>query len=211
VNALFEQSTIEASTEEQPPKPANPQHIRRDFYRLALDWIDLHTHLHTPTGIAGRKAKHREYGHQAQWASDKTAQIAAMFHDWHDLLAEHRNETPPPPTTTAEITRVTAGWRYIEPRIEQLCTIVEPEALKEIRDLHYQIVRILGYNNPPQTIITPCTNCGMRTLLRHIRVGNSYVQCGNDECGWITTDDHYNTHRQFYARVVLDTLISLAT
>jgi hypothetical protein len=207
---LFEQSTADArhDTTEQ-HRSANPHKIREDFYRLALDWIDLHHWMHTPAHQTGRKAKHRDYGHPAQWASDTLAKIAGIFHGWHELLADARQETPPQPFTS-ELTQVTAGWHYIEPRVEQLVVLVEAEALREVRDLHYQIGRLIGYNNPPQTIITPCTRCGLRTLLRHIRIGNSFVQCGNDECAWIVSDDHYEAHSQFYARVVLDQLIELA-
>ena len=174
---MFEQSTSDARPENPEPKTANPHKIRISFYRLATDWIDLRTHMPTPAHTNnGRKSQNREYGHPAEWASDKAAHITAIFHDWHELLAEARNETPPPATTTAEIVQVTTSWQYLEPRIEHLCHHVEPEALDEITRLHNQIRHILGHTNPPHRIITPCTNCGLRTLLRHTRVGQSYVQ-----------------------------------
>lgn len=208
---MFEQSTSDARQDEAeaeaPPRPANPHKVRLDFYHLAVDWLELRHNMPRPKHTQGRKAKRRESGHQSPWASDKAAQIAALFHDWHELVAEARNETPPPSTTTAEQTRIVAGWQYLEPRIEYLTTIVEAEALHEISELHHHIRRTIGYNNPPQRVSTPCNNCKSRTLLRHIRIGNSYVQCDNDECGWIMADDQYQAHRRFFARLFLDMIL----
>jgi len=205
---VFEKSTADAQPDAAPePKPANPQHVRRDFYRLALDWIHLHTQLPTPAHTQGRRAKTQEYGHPAQWASDKAAQIADLFHEWHDLMAEHRNETPPPPPTSAEKIRVTRAWKYLEPRIEQLVTIVEAEALKEIPQLHHQIRNALGLNKPHEILPMPCPNshCGLKTMCRTINVGTDTIRCAT--CGYTVHDDPDGRNYQWLIRVCLDTLI----
>lgn len=186
------------------PAPANPEHIRHDFYRLALDWVNLHTNLPKPLRTDDtRPPAYRDYGHPAEWASDKAAQIAAILHDWHDLVAETRNETPPPPPNTAEIIRVTKAWKYLEPRIEQLVTIVDPEALTEIRTLHNQIRAALGHTNPKQVLPAPCPSqdCGLRTLSRSVSVGHDIIVCAS--CGYTVREEYY----PHLVRVLLDTLI----
>lgn len=197
--------TTEPTVEE--PKPADPRHIRQDFYHLTLDWIHLHTQLPTPTASQGRRAKNREYGHPAQWASDTAAKIAGILHDWHDLMAEHRNETPPPPQTASEQTRITKAWKYLEPRIEQLCTLVTRDDLKELRTLHHQIRNALGYNQPHEILPMPCPNshCGLKTMARTINVGTDTIRCAT--CGYTVHDDPDGRNYQWLIRVCLDTLI----
>ncbi len=185
------------------PVRANPEHLRRDMYRLALDWVDLAS-LPAPPAPPGRRAKHRDYGHPRAWASDIKADITDMLSGWHEAVAEMRSETPPPAPPCAEVVRVVAAWQYLEPRIEWLCSEVEAEALREIGDLHHRIRRVLGYSNPPSRIFVPCNVCGQRRLLRFVRAGASTVRCGH--CGWVIDDDEYQQHRQFFARVALEAL-----
>ena len=191
---------------EESKKP-NPDHVRRDFNRLAWDWVQLRWRLPKPVQQEnGRRSAYREYGHPAEWASDKAAQIAALFHSWHEMLADERNETPPPPTRVAEVIQVSKAWTYLEPRIEQLVKLVEPEAFRELVDLHHQIGNALGYGNPKQVLPIPCPDerCGLRTLTRNIAVGKDYIVCGS--CGYSVSERYY----PLLVRITLDTLIESA-
>lgn len=175
--------------------------IRESFYKLAVDWVDLHLRLPQParTDRQTRRAN-REYGHPAEWASDKSAQIADLFWSWHDMLAEHRNERRPA-EKTRELIRVVNSWKYLEPRFEQLCELVEEEALREIIDLHHGIQRTLGRGNVVQQLDVPCQNpdCGRwGTMQRHVKVGNDLIICGR--CGYTVREDHY----PLLVRMVLD-------
>lgn len=187
-------------TEDRP----NAHAIRRDFYRLALDWMHLRTFLPKPIAQEnGRRSKYREYGHPAEWASDKCAEISGLFRSWHDLVADERNETPAPPNTAAEMVQIVKGWQYLEPRFEQLVGLVEPDALKEISDLHRQIRSALGFTSPRQVLPIPCPNveCGLRTLTRNIAVGRDFIVCGS--CGYTVPENYY----PLFVRIALDTLI----
>jgi len=176
----------------KPLKRMNPNHLRRTLYWLTLDWIHLHTELPTPTrqGETTRiHASRREYGHPAEWASDTAADIVNKLTSWHDYLAEHRNETPPP--TGTEQRRLVAAWKYLEPRCEQLCNLVEAEALQELPDLHHQIRHTLGQHTPKYTIPIPCPNddCGLRTLMRVTGIDQEYITC--DSCSYTIKEAHY--------------------
>ncbi|ART69108.1 hypothetical protein BTO20_11395 [Mycobacterium dioxanotrophicus] len=176
---------------ETQPKPMNPRRLRQTLYWLALDWIHLHTTLPTPThtGERTRSATTREYGHPAEWASDRAAEIVNLLTGWHDYLAEQRNETPPP--TGSEERRLVAAWKYLEPRVEQLTQIVEAEALKELPDLHHKIRRALGVSTPKYTLPIPCPNsdCELRTLARIQGIGQDFISC--DSCGYTFKEAHY--------------------
>jgi hypothetical protein len=194
-------------TRQRPPKQTIADKTRQAFYHLALDWIDLHTRLPSPahTDQQARRATSREYGHPAEWASDKTAQIADLFWSWHDMLAEERNEHKPP-ERTAEFIRVTNAWRYLEPRFDQLVEMVDEDALNEINDLHYGIQRSLGKSYPPVILPVPCPQeeCRLRTLQRQVAVGRDLIVCGN--CGYTVKEDHY----PFLVRLTLDAIIDAA-
>jgi hypothetical protein len=203
---MFKKSTSDARphTTDDEPKPANPHHIRRDFYRLALDWIHLHSDLPQPVrGAATRKPAYRISGHPAEWASDQAALIAHLFWSWHDLVAEHRNERNPPPLNTAETVRVARAWRYLEPRIELLCDIVAAEALGEIATLHRKIQRELGATYRPEILPMPCPSidCGKRALVREVAVGRDLIACG--ACNYRVREEYY----PHLVRVAIDTLI----
>jgi hypothetical protein len=162
----------------QDRKP-NPEYVRRDFCRLKEDWELLRANLPKPVAQEnGRRQTWREYGHPAEWASDKARQIADLLNSWHDLLAEHRNEHRPPPATAAEETRVRKAWQYLEPRIEQLVELVEPESLREIADLHREIRTALGYNTPKKYLPFPCPSieCGEMTLTEPERTELIYCE-----------------------------------
>lgn len=198
--------TDTADTTNTKPKRMHPNQLRETFYRLALDWYQLHNQLPTPPHReTTRRTTTRTYGHPAEWASDKAAEIANILTSWHDLLAEHRKETPPP--TGSEQTRVVAAWKYLEPRCEQLTELVDYHDLKELPDLHHRIRNTLGYNQPRYTLPVPCpaTECGLRTLTRRVGIGQDFIIC--DHCGYTVKDDEAGNNYRWLIRVCLDTLI----
>jgi hypothetical protein len=187
----------------QDRKP-KPEKLRTDIYRLALDWVHLNRELPQPAANPdSRRPKHREYGHLAEWASDRKKEISDMLASWHEYLATERNETPPP-ATAAEQVRVTKAWQYLETRCQQLIELVEPEALKEIPDLHHTIRRTLGYTKPRYTLPIPCpsTDCGLRTLIRTAAVGQDFITC--ESCGYTIKETHY----PLLIRMTFDTLLN---
>jgi hypothetical protein len=197
--------TMTSPEPEEQQRKMTGEKARRNFYLLAVDWVHLHIWLPTPPRREFvRHQKAREFGHPAEWASDRAAEIAAMFSEWHDLVAEHRNETAPP--KGSEECRVVAAWKYLEPRFEQLVELVDAEALGEIAELHRRVRSTLGLNNPPQNLPIPCPNveCGLLTLQRIIGVGRDFVACGN--CDYTIKEEHY----PFLVRMSLDTLIDAA-
>ncbi|MBM4603168.1 hypothetical protein GS575_09490 [Rhodococcus hoagii] len=182
--------------------------LRLHMYWLILDWINLATNLPTPArrGAAGRAAPTREYGHPAEWASDTSALIAATLHGWHDALAEHRGETPPPSIATAESVRVAAAWQYLDPRAQALLDYAGDDPADEIRELHNKIRSALGHTRPKQLLPTPCPrdNCGLRTLTRAAGIGQDFVLC--EACGYTIQEDAYPD----LIRAILDSLIDSA-
>lgn len=189
-------------------KKPDPTQVRRDFYRLALDWVHLSTWLPKPIAQEnGRRSTYRAYGHPAEWASDKCAQISDMFRSWHDLLAEHRRETPAPADDAAELVQVVKGWQYLEPRFEQLVNLVEPEDLREIPELHREIRNALGFSNPRQVLPFPCPgiDCSLKTLTREIAVGRDMIACGS--CGYHVVDDEEGKNYEWLVHVCLNAII----
>lgn len=188
------------------PKRMNPRHLRRTLYWLALDWILLRQSLPVPPRReTTRHTTAREYGHPAEWASDRAAEIVDKVTGWHDYLAEKRGETPPP--QGAEARRLVSAWQYLEPRLEQLAELVEREALQELSDLHYRIRNTLGYNNPSVTLPMPCPSCELIALQRTVGIGHDYIACGNPECNYVVRDDEDGKNYKWLVRVCLDTLI----
>lgn len=182
---MFEKSTSDArpNTEEQAePKPANPNHIRQDFYRLALDWLMLHTRMPKPVATSIRRSRTLEYGHPAEWASDQAAHITDILASWHELVADHRNETPPPPATSCERIRVVRAWRYLEPRIEQLCTLVDAEDLKELAEIHQRIRTVLKLDDEHELWLPiECGRCQHKTVFSG--TGQHYGRLRCHHCG----------------------------
>jgi len=206
VTDIKEESQLTDTADTTTPKRMHPNKLRDILYALALDWYQLHTQLPTPPHHATtRRTPTRTYGHPAEWASNKAAEIAAILHSWHDLLAEHRHETPPP--GGSEQTRVVAAWRYLEPRCEHLTQLVTEDDLKELPDLHHQIRNTLGYTQPRYTLPVPCPapDCGLRTLTRRVGIGHDLIIC--DHCGYTVLDDEHGHNYRWLVRVCLDTLI----
>lgn len=223
---MFEKSTSDARQDpelEEKPKRMSASKLRNVLYWLTLDWL----HLSSMPSLGaksvrswelGRHSNVRDYGHPAEWASVKAAQIADLMTSWHDYLAEHRNETQPRRKrmrlddygtdvwawAVNEKERVVAAWRYLEPRLEQLVELVDAEALKELPDLHYGIRRALGVSQPKYTLPMPCPNsdCQLLTLTRVVGAGKDFICC--DHCGYTVKEEYY----PLLIRITLDTLIS---
>lgn len=205
-------------------KHMNPKSLRRTLYWLALDYLDLAANLPSAGAQSvrrweqGRHSNVRDYGHPAEWASNKAAEIADMMTSWHDYLAEHRGETLPRKKlmrkdaegtdiwawAVNEKERVVAAWKYLEPRCEQLAGLVDHDALKELPDLHHGIRRALGANLPKYTLPVPCpsTECGLRTLVRVQGIGQDFISC--DACGYTIKEAHY----PFLIRMTLDAFLA---
>lgn len=220
---MFEKSTSDARQEETAePKPRrmNPNHLRRTLYWLALDWIHLHEVMPPPSsgGEKARTSNVKMFGHPAEWASVKAREIVDLMTEWHDYLADYRNETRPRKKlmrlnddgddvwtwAVNDKHRMAAAWRYLEPRLEQLVELVDAEALKELPDLHYGIRRALGASTPKYTLPIPCPNsdCELRTLVRIQGIGQDFISC--DACGYTIKEAHY----PLLVRMTLDAFIS---
>jgi hypothetical protein len=200
------------------PKRMPPRHLRRTLYWLALDWIHLTVMFPAPPRSEGRTATVKEYGHPAEWASVKAAEIVDKMTAWHDFMAEERGETQPRRKlmrrnpngcdvwayAVNEKQRLVAAWKYLEPRCEQLVELVEAEALKELPDLHFGIRRALGVTAPKYTLPVPCpsSECGLRTLVRVQGVGQDFISC--DACGYTIKEVHY----PFLIRLTLDAVLA---
>jgi hypothetical protein len=207
-----------AATETEKPEKiwtTTPKKLRQTIYWLALDWIGLHRDLPTPPkGETTRTSNAREYGHPAEWASDKAREIVDKLTSWHDMLAEHRHETPPP--AGSEQRRLIAAWTYLDPRTDKLIELIKTTTsdgrenhidLKELADLHGGIRNILGHNKPRYMLPVPCpnTDCGLRTLERVVGIGADYIACGH--CEYVVRDDPEGRNYKWLIRVCIDTLI----
>lgn len=197
----------------------SPRTLRRTLYWLALDWINLTAIFPSPPKSEGRTGKTKQYGHPAEWASLKAAEIVDKMTCWHDYLAEQRGETQPRRKkmrlnddgddvwayAVNEKQRLVAAWKYLEPRCEQLAEMVERDALKELPDLHYGIRHTLGVTTPKYTLPVPCPNneCGLRTLVRVQGVGQDFISC--DACGYTIKEVHY----PFLIRLTLDAFLTV--
>lgn len=217
--------TIPLSVEEdgnppaEKPKRMPAKRLRQTLYWLALDWIHLTHQMPTPPrGENNRVSNVKDFGHPAEWASVKAREIVDIMTEWHDYLAEIRNETRPRKklmSITAEGTdvwawavnerqRLSAAWKYLEPRCEQLVELVEADDLKEIPDLHHGIRRALGASSPKYTLPVPCPNneCELLTLVRVQGVGQEFITC--DSCNYTIKEVHY----PFLVRMTLDAYLS---
>lgn len=228
---MFEKSTSDArqepTEEEEKPKRMNPKHLRKTLYWLALDWIQLSSTLPSAGAKSVRRwelARHsnvQDYGHPAEWASAKAAEISDMMTEWHSFLAEVRGETLPRRKrmrfhevdgtdiwawAVNQRERVVSAWKYLEPRCEQLVELVDAEALKELPDLHFGIRRALGESAPKYTLPVPCPNdsCGLRTLVRVQGMNQDFISC--DACDYTIKDAHY----PLLIRMTLDAFLNSA-
>ena len=182
--------------------------LRNDIQLIVLEWVRLHTILPKPIATEqARRAFISEHGHSAEWASDTAAHIAGLLNDIHDNLAEALNTTPPPHPGTSETVRVRAAWKYLETRISELAQQEwSGDTAQEVRQLRHRVRKSLGRTIPRIALPMPCPNdeCGLRTLIREIRPGRDYIECGN--CGYMVKETYY----PLLVRMALDTIISNA-
>lgn len=178
------------------------ERFRKDIRYLVMDWVHLRQALPEPMRSQEAKIRTstREYGHPAEWASDKAALIAGILNDTHDDLADTLGHEPPPHPGTAEHIRVRAAYTYLSEHHTQLCRLDHIHDLAEgIRDEHRQIRNRLGQTRPRIILPTPCPRCEHLTLVRTIERYRDQIDCGN--CGHTITGDHYD----FYTRLLLGT------
>ena len=181
--------------------------LRAQIRRLALDWAYLKAMMPAPSSSEVAVRMSREYGHPAEWASDMAAKIVDVLSSWHDLMAEKRNETPPPDARYSERVRLHAAWKYLEPRCDQLVETVEHEALSEIPAMHRHILNVLGISARKQVLPVPCPSveCGLRMLMRTVGIGEDFVTCG--ACGYTIREKYY----PLLVRMALDTAMDQAS
>lgn len=176
--------------------------FRQDIRHLVMDWVHLHQALPEPMRSQEAKIRSstREYGHPAEWASDKAALITEILNATHDSLAEALGGEPPPHPGTSERIRIRSAYAYLADHHTQLCRQewVYDTAV-EIRDQHRQVRNRLGKTRPRIILPTPCPRCEHLTLVRTIDYQRDQIDCGN--CGHTITGDHY----EFYTRLLIDT------
>jgi len=209
---------IQSDIGAEKPKRMSPKHLRRTLYWLALDWVHLQAVFPNPPKTEGRTGKVQDYGHPAEWASAKAAEIVDMMTCWHDYLAEERSERQPRRKRMGvnndgddvwayavnHKQRIVSAWKYLEPRCEMLVALVDHDALRELPDLHYGIRRALGATTPKYTLPVPCpsNDCGLRTLVRVQGAGQDFISC--DACGYTIKEVHY----PFLIRLTLDAVLA---
>lgn len=112
--------------------------------------------------------------------------------------------TPPTAKASREREIVVDAWKYLEPRIDQLIEITDPETepFAQAFDIHGQIRARLGLSRGQWTLTVPCPvdECNLLTLQRIAGLDRDYIICGS--CG-------YSIDAQYYpmlVRIMLDTL-----
>lgn len=187
---MTEVSTSGQPTEDAPRRPTERE-LRQLFYWLSLDWVALHAmtppvSTARPSNEPRQSSSAREYGHPAEWVSDTCAHIATVLWQWHDAVAEQRNETRPrplrrpmfvdprglrlvqrrlvprtihaPQRTVSEQDAIVRAWRYLEPRMWNLValTVDEPEMFENEFTLHRTIRSRMGLGRGQYTLPVPC-------------------------------------------------------
>lgn len=171
---------------------------------LVEDWLTIHADMPSPVsrGTNIRSSSTKTYGHPAEWASDKAAEIANKLNNLHDALADHLKSEPAPHPGTTEKGRIAASWRYLRHRIPQLALYDETGDLTtELNDLHRNIRNSLGHTKHKEVLPVPCPNCELKTVTRTADPYNDHITCGN--CGFNITEERY----PFFVRMVLDALL----
>lgn len=168
----------------------------RGRYRMVLDelveyYIEIRDTMPKPrfTGVRvySRTAPRRSYFHPAEWASFQLEDIATLFHDWEDVLREHRSDGHAT-VASLEILRVENGHRYLTNWFSELCTFpVAREAAEEFEDLHVGIKLGLQGRQRREHVYGPCKNCGLPRL--YAIDGDGNVECA--ECNrWMSAADY---------------------
>lgn len=157
-------------------------HITRDVicdrsrrhYRRLLDWLRedfqvLSTTMPAPipSGIKTRSSSDRTYGHPAEWASDKMAEIAAALNQAEDDVRAHLGHAPGLLPSAPEHLRVARALRYLDGWFDDLCTYpMASETALRLHELHRGIRAALGHVRRAHRLDAPCPYCETLALYR---------------------------------------------
>lgn len=175
------------------------QHCLQD---LVNAWTILRTTFPQPTksNTQIRHNKKTSFGHPAEWASDTASEIASKLNWTHDALADHLNGPPPPHEHAREATRIRAAWKYLQPRIQQLCLMPgAKDAAEELAELRGKTKTMLGQTRARTWLKgVPCMACNTTTL---VLIDDDHVEC--DACQWRSSRAQFG----LLARHAVDTML----
>jgi ribosomal protein L37AE/L43A len=174
---------------------------RREVDWIVMDYVTLKMTMPAPVKRGGsiRSSNLRSYGHPAEWASDKAAEIAQALNWIEDGLRDHLGYAPPPNPGVDHNRLVAHAYKLLTDKFDDLCTYpIAGDSATEIHDLHTDVRRLLGQTRFVQRLPTPCPACDTAALVRTV----DQIAC--EECGEVIKPEHYD----FMATVILDELIT---
>ena len=175
---------------------------------LVIDYVTLRKDMHYPTQGQGRTAPRssREYGHPAQWASDKARAIADCLDATNEALRDHLNHLPPPPRLRAESRVVETSYKSLKARTEYLASFPGADAFQEeAKEIHSSVRSSLGLTLQRTTISLPCPQCSCVPVFRTVYDDRrDVIEC--HECGNEIKEMEYG----LYARILIEDLLLAA-
>lgn len=165
------------------------------FDELIAYWVRLRS-LATPSGQKQtRRPRNREFGHPAEWASDKAAEIVDAVVRTRNHVAGYYSEANQP-TRGAESARLNEAVAYLRSKKPAELRPVfagSAEALRQrLIHLHKEIGDALGVNEPTESAACPACGEVSAKLFSNTR-GEREVRC---------TGCHYRATRDDYAAAV---------
>lgn len=157
---------------------------------LPLDYVTLFTTMPKPVALGPkiRVTSARSFGHPAEWASDKLAEIADILNGWEAAVRDYLGHDPAVHPRHSERRRVALALRYLPNWFDEMCTFPGAgDAAVELNDVHRSVRSALGQVQRTDYVPGVCTECGMPRLFR--AHGEWAVSCA--ECGTVSTGgDH---------------------
>lgn len=185
------------------------RHYRTVLDRLAQDYILLRVTLPKPVPPPGERVMRivaREYGHPAEWASDRARAVADQLNDAHDNLADHLHHDPPPHPGSREYGRVAIAHHYLSSWFDRLCTMPgAADTAEALYDLDRTIRRGLGRTDPRSFLPVPCPNpaCQLLGLVREIDLGSGEDRVTCHCCGETIPSERYS----WWTRTLLSEIV----
>lgn len=178
-------------------------HYRRLLEWVAWDYVTLRVTMPKPVALGPkiRVSSERTYGHPAEWASDRLAEIAAILNTAEDDLRGWLHHDPAVPPTVAESRRVALALHYLTAWFDDLCVFPSAERVAtELDDVHRGIRSALGHGRRETYLPVDCPNpsCTRRALVRYLGDDEDHVECL--ACGESIKADRYT----WYTRVLVD-------
>ncbi len=178
-------------------------------YRKLLDWIVLdytllRHDLPAPVRLEADGSDHaapksKSFGHPAEWASIKAAEIADSLNWAEDGLRDLLGHEPPPHPGSREVGRVAHAYRYLTDQFAALCNYdAAADTAIELAELHHKVRRMLGYTRIVQLLPTPCPWCDTAALVRDV----GSIECR--ECGKTVTETHYDWLANYLIDAIID-------